>query len=151
MKNFVLILTTLLFIKCTDYSKKTTFYGKEISLSNIVNYQDLKIQTMKNGLSNAKIKGKIIETCKKKGCWMNLKTESDTLFVRFRDYGFFVPTDSVLGKTAVIEGDLFLDTISIEMQKHYAEDGGKSEEEISAITQPKYDLNFTADGVVIID
>jgi hypothetical protein len=82
---------------------------------------------------------------------MNLKTDKDTVFVRFRDYAFFVPTDSVSGKTAIIEGDLFLDTISIEMLKHYAEDGGKSQEEISLITKPKHDLNFTADGVVIID
>lgn len=151
MKNTVLILICLLLVKCTENSKNSTFYGKEVSLHDIVSYHDLKSQTLKFGLSKAKIKGEIIETCKKKGCWMNLKTDKDTVFVRFRDYAFFVPTDSVAGKTAIIEGDLFLDTISIEMLKHYAEDGGKSQEEISLITKPKYDLNFTADGVVIID
>lgn len=80
---------------------------------------------------------------------MSLKTGTDTVFVRFRDYGFFVPTDSVNGKIAIIEGELFLDTISVKMLKHYAEDGGKSEEEIALITEPSYDLNFTADGVII--
>ena len=82
---------------------------------------------------------------------MSLATETDTLFVRFRDYEFFVPTDGVNGKTAVIEGNLFLDTITVEMRKHYAEDAGKSEEEIAAITEPEYDINFIADGVIIKD
>ena len=30
-------------------------------------------------------------------------------------------------------GDLFLDTTSVEMLKHYAEDAGKSEEEIALL------------------
>ena len=85
----------------------------------------------------------------KKGCWMTLDTGEDTLFIKFRDYGFFVPIDSVEGKTAVIQGDLFLDTTTVEMLKHYAEDAGKSEEEIAQITEPIYELGFIADGVII--
>ena len=37
------------------------------------------------------------------------------------------------------------------MRKHYAEDAGKSEEEIAAINEPEYDINFIADGVIIKD
>jgi hypothetical protein len=37
------------------------------------------------------------------------------------------------------------------MLKHYAEDAGKSEEEIAQITEPSYDLGFTADGVIIAE
>jgi len=33
--------------------------------------------------------------------------------------------------------------------RHYAEDAGKSEEEIMTITEPEYVLTFTADGVII--
>ena len=80
---------------------------------------------------------------------MNLDTGTDTIFIRFRDYGFFVPTDSVSGKTAIIEGDLFLDTISVEMLRHFAEDAGKTEKEIALINEPSYNLNFMADGVII--
>ena len=104
---------------------------------------------MSTGIKTSKISGKIVETCSKKGCWMTLDTGEDTLFIKFRDYGFFVPIDSVEGKTAVIQGDLFLDTTTVEMLKHYAEDAGKSEEEIAQITEPIYELGFIADGVII--
>ena len=155
MKNTILAITLLLTIGCNNSAEtneileKLTYYGKEISLENISDYESQKIKTLQNGLTKTKLRGQIIETCQKKGCWMSLNTGSDTVFVRFRDYGFFVPTESVNGKTAIIEGDLFLDTISVKMLKHYAEDGGKSEEEIALITKPSYDLNFTADGVII--
>jgi hypothetical protein len=56
-----------------------------------------------------------------------------------------------VGKKAIIQGDLFLDTVTVEMLKHYAEDAGKSEEEIAQITEPSYDLGFTADGVIIAE
>ncbi|GIR59353.1 MAG: hypothetical protein CM15mP65_19340 [Crocinitomicaceae bacterium] len=78
---------------------------------------------------------------------MSLATATDTLFVRFRDYGFFVPTDSVSGKVAVIEGDLFLDTITVEMRKHYAEDAGKVKKKLLH-NEPEYDINFIADGLL---
>tara|TARA_B100001121_G_C18346361_1_gene460399 strand:- start:332 stop:577 length:246 start_codon:yes stop_codon:yes gene_type:complete len=80
---------------------------------------------------------------------MSMATNTDTLFVRFRNYGFFVPTNGVEGKTAIIEGDLFVDTISVKMLQHYAKDAGKSKEEIQKITEPQFGLAFTADGVII--
>ena len=138
---------------CTNSleNNRLNYYGSEISTENIYDYENIKAITLKDGLSKTKLQGKIIKTCPKKGCWMSLDTGTDTLFVRFRDYGFFVPTDSVSGKKAIVEGDLFIDTISIEMLKHYAEDEGKSEEEIALIKSPSYNLNFTADGVIIED
>ena len=165
MKNTLLAFALLLIISCnnstqnfdetnntsTKISEKMAFYGTEISLENISNYESEKKKTFQTGLTKTKLSGEIIETCQKKGCWMSINTGTDTVFVTFRDYGFFVPTDSVNGKTAIIEGELFLDTTSVKMLKHYAEDGGKSKEEIALITKPSYDLNFTADGVIIKD
>ena len=73
---------------------------------------------------------------------------SDTLFVRFRDYGFFVPTDSVSGKVAVIEGDLFLDTITVEM-KNIMLKMRKSRRRNCCNYRTEYDINFITDGVII--
>ena len=44
---------------------------------------------------------------------------------------------------------VILDTISVKMLRHYAEDAGKTIEEIALIDKPNYNLNFMADGVII--
>jgi len=166
MKKFILLFSTLGFIiACNSSSanktdenqiegsseEKFTYYGKEISSDNIAKYENLKAITYEKGITNNTITGTIVATCPKKGCWMTLATGDDTLFVKFRDYEFFVPIEGVDGKTAILNGDLFLDTTSIEILQHYAEDAGKSPEEIALITKPSYDLNFIADGVIIKD
>jgi hypothetical protein len=152
MKIILNVLLTFALFSCSsnENSKNNfTFYGTEISNDSILNFIIEKEIVMKQGLKPCKLKGEIVETCSKKGCWMTLDTGEDTLFIKFRDYGFFVPVDSVEGKTAIIQGDLFLDTTSVEMLKHYAEDAGKSEEEIALITEPSFELGFIADGVII--
>jgi hypothetical protein len=95
------------------------------------------------------IRANVIECCQKKGCWMKVdKGNGETMMVTFKDYGFFVPLESA-GKTAIMKGFAYYDTISVEMLRHYAEDAGKSKEEIEAITEPEYDIAFEASGVVL--
>ena len=53
--------------------------------------------------------------------------------------------DKLVVKTA--EGSV--DTLSIAQLKHYAEDAGKSKDEISKISKPEITISFLADGVVI--
>jgi len=146
MKNLIYISAFLLTIYAC---KGHDYYGEKISLENSVNYTDASKKAYANGSLKTKISGTIIETCAKKGCWMTLNTQTDTVLVRFRDYGFFVPTSGAGGKEAVIEGDLFVDTVSVRLQRHYAKDAGKTQEEIDKITEPKLGLSFTADGVII--
>ena len=80
---------------------------------------------------------------------MNVKVAEDTLFVKFKDYGFFVPTDGVQGKKVYMSGEIFKDTISVARLRHYAEDAKKPESEIMSITEPEFMLNMIADGVAI--
>ena len=80
---------------------------------------------------------------------MNVLVETDTVFVKFKDYAFFVPKQGVVGKTIYMTGEINNDTISVEMLKHYAEDANKSQSHINSITEPKIKLNMIADGVVI--
>lgn len=98
---------------------------------------------------NVKFKSKIMSVCKKKGCWMKMDlAENKESFIRFKDYGFFVPLNAD-NSDAVVSGKAFLDVISVDELKHYAKDGGKSQEEIDKITQPKVTYAFQADGVLI--
>ena len=108
-----------------------------------------KYSTMNKGDTLAlKFKSTITEVCKKKGCWMKMDLAGKESFVRFKDYGFFVPLNAD-NSEAVVSGRAYIDVISIDELKHYAKDGGKSEEEIEKIIAPKITYAFQADGVLI--
>lgn len=99
---------------------------------------------------SGKARGKVVEVCQEKGCWMKLeKSDGKTLMVRFKDYGFFMPKN-IVGKEVLMEGDASYREMSVDMQRHYAKDAGKSEEEIQRIREPKRDLQFVAKGVVVL-
>ena len=97
-----------------------------------------------------KVTGVVESVCKKKGCWMNVNSEdaSASLFVRFEDYGFFMPKDCE-GSEVIMEGVVFKEVTSVDELKHYAEDEGKSKEEIEAITESEEKFKFTATGVLM--
>lgn len=87
--------------------------------------------------------------CKMKGCWMTLDVPGEEdIRVSFKDYGFFVPKD-IEERQTIVSGKAFLTEISVEDLKHYAEDEGKSIEEILKITEPKQSMAFIADGVLL--
>ena len=96
-----------------------------------------------------KIEAEILSTCPKKGCWMKIKAEEDTILVRFKDYGFFVPKD-IVGKNVLVNGEAYKRTISINELKHYAQDRGDSKEVINSITKPEEIFSLTANGVEIL-
>jgi hypothetical protein len=58
-----------------------------------------------------KVQGTILSSCPKKGCWMQVRVETDTLQVTFKDYGFFVPKKGLENKTVIIEGFAKRDTV----------------------------------------
>ncbi len=94
--------------------------------------------------------GTITEVCSKAGCWVNVETENgDTFMVRFKDH-FTIPTDTKPGTKAYFHGEAKQDVISVEMLQHFAEDAGKSTEEIEKITEPKKEISFIADGIVLV-
>jgi hypothetical protein len=145
-----LLLTAIVFILVACNSKTYTSFGEEISDQPTHSFNTI-YDLAKNGeVKNIVLEGEITQTCAKKGCWMDVKvSEQDTLMVRFKDYGFFVPKEGVEGLRTVVKGKAKMDTISVEMLRHYAEDAGDSEEEILKIMEPKYVLEFIADGVLI--
>ena len=97
-----------------------------------------------------KVYGKVTSVCQKKGCWMNVESADgeQEMFVRFKDYGFFMPLD-LAGSEVIMEGKAFREVVSVDELRHYAEDEGKSAEEIAQITEPKEEYRFMASGVMI--
>ena len=110
------------------------------------NYKALKLGDTINLKFNANIK----EVCSKKGCWMTLPAGNDdeTIMVRFKDYGFFMPLDAA-GKEVIVAGKAFVKEVSVADLKHYAEDAGKSSDEIANITEPAMEFAFEANGVLL--
>ena len=123
-------------------------YGELFETSEIINYE-LERDNFLNSSSKVKIEGEILSSCPMKGCWMKISVEKDTVLVRFKDYGFFVPKNGIDGKSTIINGKLSVDTLSIAQLQHYAEDAGKSKEEIALISKPEITISFLADGVLI--
>ena len=98
---------------------------------------------------DVKFTSKVNKVCSKKGCWMRLALDTDKeTMVRFKDYGFFVPLDSQ-DKEVIVAGKAFIKETSVDELRHYAEDAGKSEEEIAKITEPKREFAFEANGVLM--
>ena len=106
------------------------------------------VMTAGDTLQDFKAYGTILEVCPEKGCWMKLDTGNDeTVMVRFKDYGFFMPLDA--SGEVVIHGKAYVSETSVKDLKHYAKDAGKSQEEIDQITAPEMTWSFEADGVLL--
>ena len=100
---------------------------------------------------NAKMIGKVDEVCQNKGCWMKINLEDgEQVMVKFKDYGFFMPKD-IAGREIVLNGLAFVNEVPVDELRHYAEDAGKSADEIAAITAPKRTFSFEANGVLLKD
>lgn len=98
----------------------------------------------------ATVAAEIVESCQAKGCWMDVKlADGSTMKVTFRDYGFFVPVEDLKGRQVVFTGTALHQQVSVEDQRHYAADAGKSAAEIAAITAAREELRFIADGVIL--
>ena len=164
MKKYLsLLLVISLLVTCKNDSKNNTIldenkteeiayasFGEKIDADDALNTKRMALQyeSMKIGDTiNAKMTGKINEVCSTKGCWMRLDLEGEEVMVRFKDYGFFMPLNAT--GEVVINGKAFIDEISVNELRHFAEDAGKSKEEIEAITEPEITYSFLADGVLL--
>ena len=160
----IVMLLSFVIVACNSAKKHTnkeykiventySSFGDTVSASDYLssndalsNYKALKLGDTINLKFNANIK----EVCSKKGCWMTLPAGNDdeTIMVRFKDYGFFVPLDAA-GKEVIVAGKAFLKEVSVADLKHYAEDAGKSSDEIANITEPAMEFAFEANGVLL--
>lgn len=167
MKNthLILILAVLLgFASCqkaAEVAQKTTYevvgeakvvtgnYGDLINEESVLTTAEMVSKVEAEGTFEGKISGEIKEVCTKKGCWFAMELPNgQSMRVTFKDYGFFIPTNSQ-GFPIVMDGVATLSETDVETLRHFAEDQGKSKEEVEAITEPKKEITFEATGVVI--
>lgn len=129
-------------------------YGAGITNERHIDYQTLMTEMAAKDTVQTTILATVSEVCQAKGCWMTLHEEGQAdgteIMVRFKDYGFFVPKD-ISGRKVIVEGKAFKSVIPVDELRHYAEDAGKSKEEIEKITEPENSFSFEATGVKVLE
>jgi hypothetical protein len=127
----------------------TGTFGEKITEDGAISGAELLTLLSTSDSVAATLKAPVERVCQMKGCWMTVNLGNDTsMRVTFKDYGFFVPK-AAGGHEAVMQGVAFKQILSVETLRHYAEDEGKSKEEIAAITEPVTEYTFEAVGVII--
>ena len=91
------------------------------------------------------VETEIAQVCQKKGCFFIARDGDAVARVRFKDYGFFIPTDAG-GKTVLLAGQLQKVELTPEQAAHFAEDVG---EQPPAGDQPIFEYQITATSVRI--
>jgi hypothetical protein len=75
---------------------------------------------------SVRLEGHVRRACSAKGCWMEVAPSADPgvpgCRVTFKDYGFFVPTDSA-GARARVEGEVTLKRVRPAHVRHYEGEG----------------------------
>lgn len=164
MKNLAILATVSLLWSCnpapiekeegseipeTVETAGTGNFGASVEESDVHSISQMFETLEAKGDFEGKVIGEIKEVCAHKGCWMTVDLPDGQLMrVTFKDYGFFVPKNS-MGYPVIMEGVAKRSITDVASQKHYAEDAGKSKEEIDAITSAKEEYTFEATGVII--
>lgn len=68
-----------------------------------------------------RLQARVAKVCQKKGCFFIAQQGDDVMRVAFRDYSFFIPTDSH-GKTMMLAGELIAKQMSKKQAAHFRQD-----------------------------
>ena len=124
-------------------------FGEKTTAEGAIAASELSSKLTGPEAADVKVTGKVTEVCKMEGCWLRMETDNGTMLIKMKDHAFLVPL-SMNGKTIVADGTATLKETSVAMLKHYAEDAGKTKEEIAAITEPKKEITLQAKGILVL-
>jgi hypothetical protein len=131
-------------------ANKGDHFGQKTTADNAVTVEQLYASLQgKTAEMPVKLKGVVTEVCQMEGCWIKIKSPEGSMMVKMKDHTFTVPV-ILNGKTIVIDGTAEEKLTSVEQLKHFAEDAGKSKQEIAKITQPKKEVIVQAKGILVL-
>ncbi len=106
---------------------------------------------MANNEFSGRITGKVTEVCQAMGCWFKVqKGDGTTVMIKTKDHSFFLP-QNLVGKTVAVDGIAKIKEVTEAQRRHFAEDGGKSKEEIEKIKGSEKGVQVVAAGVKVLD
>ena len=124
-------------------------FGEVVNRKSLLDIRQVLLKSNSYAGKEISVQGTVEKVCLKKGCWLNLKSEKDTVRVTFKDYGIFVPS-SFLGKDVVLRGVFDIKEETVARQKHLLEDEGRSKREIAKITKPQKIYSFVSSGIELL-
>lgn len=122
----ILVFALAQFSFCGDSGK---IYGKGISLKTVTKISDIMSNPDENVGKTFLVEGRIVDVCKKRGCWMEIAGDKEfqTLRIKVNDGEIVFPL-SAKGRLAKVEGVFEKIELSAEqnemMIKHQAEEQG---------------------------
>ena len=160
MKKVIFLIPALLFSlflmaqpPAGDAAKGTN-YGEKVIASDVITADKLsEVLSVSDSKDkeplSVQVQGEVVEVCQAEGCWLRMKTANGAMLIKMKDHAFLVPL-ALNGKTIIVSGKASMKETSVKALRHYAEDAGKSKEEIEAITKPENQPVLIADGLVVL-
>jgi len=103
-------------------------FGAPISAGPVLSLADVLASPERFRDQAITVEGHVRSACTRRGCWMEVAQSADPKLpgcrVTFKDYGFFVPTDSA-GSRAKVQGTLGVNTLPAERVAHLESEGGQ--------------------------
>ena len=130
-------------------ANKGMTFGVKTTTDSAIDVNELAALLLAKPTTVAKVRGKVVEVCKAEGCWIKMETANGPMMIKMKDHSFLVPLD-MNGKNIVVQGTATFKETTVEMLKHYAEDAGKSKEEIAAITEGRKETTMQATGILVL-
>ena len=159
--RFILLITVLFVLAAgqvataQDKEQKSKSYGEGVTLKDTTAVSKLFEKPEDYVGKKVLVKGRIVNVCKKRGCWMALSGDKEFQSIRIKvDDGVIIFPFESRGKLALAEGEVETFELSIEQTKKYlkheAECNGDPFDEAS-ITKPMLMVQIKGSGAVIYE
>lgn len=127
-------------------------FGKELTLEDKTEISEIISNPSEYLGKKVLIEGEIVSVCQMAGCWMEVSNkEGEKIRVKVKDGEIVFPTEAI-GKTALVEGDVYKIDLDEEQARdfleHMAEDAGQ-EFDPSTVTGPVTIYQLKGWGAVI--
>jgi hypothetical protein len=128
-------------------------YGKELSDSDVVPISKILAEPQAYVGKTVKVQGRILDVCKKRGCWMELASDEEFQSIRFKvEDGVIVFPLEAKGHEAIAEGVLERIELSMEqtmaMHEHVCKEEG-IEFDPSKVEGPMVIYRIAGQGAVV--
>ena len=122
-------------------------FGAELTLEKTTPLADVLANVERYEKQPVLIRGRLNDVCQRMGCWMVIQDQGAQIRVRFKDYGFVIPVDSI-GREALVEGVVAIETLSEKQARHYESESRDGHPD--SVKGPRREVAFTATGVRLI-